>query len=576
MRTKRHDVDFCVVGGGMAGLIAAVAAARRGVKTLLMHDRPVLGGNASSEIRMFIGGASSENADYRETGILEEILLENRYRNTYPNYSVWDSVLYGLAMEQPNLITLLNCSCRRLEMDGMRIRRVEGWQLTTEIEHVVDARYFADCSGDGILAPLSEAEFRIGRESRREFDESIEPEEADDKRMGMSCLIQAREYSEPKTFIPPAWARIIDEEPTYRNHDLDRPQNFWYLELGGTRDTIHDTEEIRHELLKLAFGMWDHIKNRGDHHADNWALDWVGFLPGKRESRRYVGDHILTQNDIAAGGVFPDVVGFGGWTMDDHTPDGFDTSEKPNDFHPAPCPYGIPYRCLYSRNVENLFFAGRDISCTHAAMSSTRVMATCSVLGQAVGTAASLAVANDLTPRGVYENEIERLRRELMEEDCFLPGTKRVVDPDCLRADLTSSNDLSPEPLRDGIDRTIGDESHCWNGRMGDSITLRFAQVKRLDDARIVFDSWRERSCRNMRALQPLEQEEFHPPAGLVKSFHLEIDDGSGNWREIHRETNNYQRLVRFPVAAEAVAARLTLDDAWGEENVKVFAFEVR
>lgn len=195
MRSERHAFDFCVVGGGMAGLIAALAAARRGAKVALVQDRPVLGGNASSEIRMHICGA--RGPDNRETGILEELLLENHYRNPQTSYSIWDSVLYGAAQYQPGLALFLNASVRACAMDGPRIRSVEAWQLTTETTHTIEAGLFADCSGDGILAPLSGADFRIGREARSEYGESIAPVESDRKTMGMSCLIQAREYPRP-------------------------------------------------------------------------------------------------------------------------------------------------------------------------------------------------------------------------------------------------------------------------------------------------------------------------------------------------------------------------------------------
>jgi hypothetical protein len=178
------------------------------------------------------------------------------------------------------------------------------------------------------------------------------------------------------------------------------------MELGGNRDSIRDTEILRDELIKISFGTWDFIKNSGHFESENLELEWVGFLPGKRESRRYVGDHILNQNDVENEGRFEDIVAYGGWTMDDHHPDGFRYKGQPTIFHPAPSPYGIPYRSLYSKNISNLFFAGRNISATHAALSSTRVMATCAIMGQAVGTAAAIAVRDDLSPRGVYEERL--------------------------------------------------------------------------------------------------------------------------------------------------------------------------
>ncbi|MEK7766629.1 MAG: FAD-dependent oxidoreductase, partial [bacterium] len=432
MREAAHRADFCVVGGGMAGLIAALAAARRGARVVLAHDRPVLGGNASSEVRMEISGAHGSNR--RETGILEELILENFRRNAEPSWSIWDSVLYGAAQYQPGLTLLLNCSVNAVTMDGARIRSVRGWQTTTETWHTVEAALFADCSGDALLAALAGAEFRVGREARAEHGESIAPVVGDAKTMGMTCLLQARETDRPQPFVPPAWANVYETDAALngREHDV-AGTNWWWMEVGGDKDSIHDAETCREERLRIAFGVWDHVKNRGDHGAANWVLDWVGFLPGKRESRRIVGDHVLTQLDVEAGGRFDDLVAYGGWTMDDHFPEGFHHRGEGTIFHPAPSPFGIPYRSLYSRNIGNLFCAGRNISATHAAMSATRVMGTCSLLGQAAGTAAALAVRDGVGPREVRDGRLAELQAALMEADVWLPWRRRPV------AELTAS-----------------------------------------------------------------------------------------------------------------------------------------
>ncbi len=208
MRKLSHKFDFCVVGGGMAGLCAAIAAARKGSRVALMQDRPVFGGNASSEIRMHVCGADRSNQipNMRETGILEEVRLENLRRNPQRSFSIWDTILYEKVLFEPNLEAFLNCSCLNAEMDGDRIRSITGWQLTTETYHRIEAEVFADCSGDGILAPLTGAAFRIGREARSEYGESLAPEKADRKTMGMTCLFEARDTGEPQPFEPPSWA----------------------------------------------------------------------------------------------------------------------------------------------------------------------------------------------------------------------------------------------------------------------------------------------------------------------------------------------------------------------------------
>lgn len=575
MRTIEHQVDFCVVGGGLAGMCAAIAAARRGLKVALMHDRPVPGGNASSEIRMWVCGAHGENN--LETGIIEEIQLENLYRNNNPNYSVWDSILYEKLRFEPNITLLLNCSCNSAEMEGSRVKSVRGWQLTSETWHCVTAKFFADCSGDSILVPLTGAEFRYGREASAEFGESIEPETADDKTMGMSCLIQARETDSPKDFVPPSWAhkyRTCDRFP-YRHHKLEGLQNFWWLEIGGLRDTVHDCEEIRDELLKIAFGVWDHIKNHCEHReaSRNWVLDWMGFLPGKRESRRYVGDHIITQNDVRSEGRFDDIIAYGGWSMDDHHPEGFEYPGKPTIFHEAPSPYGIPYRALYSRNIDNLFCAGRNISATHAAMSSTRVMSTCAILGEAAGVAAAIAVDHGTDPRGVGQRHIGELQDALQWNDCMIPWRKRKL------SGLTSSATLkascgNPEALRNGWDRPVLEDSNAWECVSGSEVEYAWNQTVKVQDVRLIFDSDLNRNIKNMPSYYRLEALKYGPPESLVKAFAVECRGTSGEWELVYETENNYQRRVCVKVGKDITALRLRIISSHGADRIRVFAMD--
>jgi len=593
MKNILHKTEFCVVGGGLAGMCTAIAAARHGVKTVLMHDRPMLGGNASSEIRMWVCGAQGLNR--RETGIIEEIQLENNYRNPLSNFSIWDSILYEKVRFEPNITLLLNCTCNDIEMDGSRIHAVKGWQLTTETWHRVEADFFADCSGDSILAPLSGAEFRIGREAREEFGEDIAPEVSDKKTMGMSCEINVREYNSPQPFIPPAWANSYpsDDDLPNREHDI-RANNFWWAELGGEDDPIHDTEKIRDELLKIIFGVWDHVKNHGDHVADNLVLEWVGFLPGKRESRRYIGDYVMTQNDVSAEGRFRDIVTYGGWPMDDHHPAGFNHQGDPTTFHSAPSPFGIPYRSLYSVNIDNLFFAGRNISVTHAAMSSTRVMATCATVGQAVGTAASLAVHNSLTPRGVYEQKTDELKDMLMDDDCWIPWNTRTIPPLSLSAGISASEG-DPEIVRNGIDRPYDNNVNCMALHADGWIEYSFEEPVKISEVRFVFDSDLNRGIRKnrdpkvvkdtdpaavtvkeMKCYFALDQEKLKVPESLVKSFRIEVVDDRGDQRTVYRKTSNYHRLVRIPMEVEALKVRVVIEETWGAEKAGIFAFDVR
>jgi hypothetical protein len=562
----------------MAGLCAALAAARHGATTVLMHDRPVLGGNASSECRVHVCGADRHNGipNLRETGILEEIRLENLYRNPNRVYSIWDTVLYEKAKLQENLTLLLNCSCREAAVEGERVRSVSGWQLTTETTHAVEAGLFVDCSGDGVLAPLTGAEHRIGREARSEYGESHAPERADSKTMGMTCLFAAREYEEPQPFTPPDWAYTFErcEDLPYGpgRHDW-WGTGYWWVELGGEHDSIHDTEALRDELLRIVYGVWDHIKNRGDHGAERWALDWVQFLPAKRESRRFLGDHVLTQTDIEAEGRFEDTAAYGGWAMDDHHPAGFwavRSSAPATTFHKTPSPYGIPYRCLYSRNVANLLFAGRNASCTHMAMSSTRVMGTCAAMGQAAGTAAALAASLGVDPRGVTDHMGE-LQQRLLRDDAYLPWVEQEFSALTTEAKLTASSG-DPEPVRDGVNRPVGEAMHRWPCGKGDWLAYEFPEPRHVDAATVVLDSALHKNIQ-MSHHQPDDQLTA-PPAELPRRFRIEGRRGE-TWTPLVEVTANRRRLVRLPVGQRLDAVRFVLEETWGGAPSHLYAFYV-
>ena len=575
-----HEVDFCVVGGGMAGLCAAIAAARHGATVVLMHDRPVPGGNASSECRVHICGADRHNQikNMRETGILEEIRMGNLIRNPNRNFSIWDTLLYEKIISEPNIIPLLNCSCLNAEMDGDAIRSVTGWQLTTQTYHTVCARIFADCSGDAVLAPLTGADHRIGREARDEYGESIAPLAADSRTMGMTCLFQSREYDAPQSFeAPPCAYRFesCDELPYGSRGHRWWEMGYWWVELGGDQDSIHDAERIRDELLEIAFGVWDHIKNRcpNRQEAQNWALEWIQFLPAKRESRRYLGAHILTQNDIEAEGKFEDVVAYGGWSMDDHHPAGFGAvrvGAPATMFHPAPSPYGIPYRCLYSRNIDNLMFAGRDASCTHAAMSSTRVMGTGCSMGQAVGTGAALAVAKGIRPSGIT-SYISELQQALLQDDVYLPGVSQAFSEVTRNARLEASRD-NPEPVRDGINRPVADDEHAWTCQRGDWIAYRFDKTVRIRRATVILDSALDRNV--ALSYHQKDDQLTSPPEVMPRAFRIEglIDS---EWQEVARVDQNHQRLRPFTVDREFDGIRFVLEETWGAEETRLYAFYV-
>lgn len=561
MKNVVYNTDLCVIGGGLSGLCTALAAARHGIKTVLVHDRAVLGGNASEEIRMHVCGARGK--DNRETGILEEILMDNYYCNKGLKYSVWSSVLYGKAIAEPNLTLLLDSSCMDAAMDGDRIVSIKAWQSNAETYHTVNAKYFADCSGDSILSTLTGAEFMYGREAKSDFGETIPPDTADKKTMGMSCLFQIRETDKKVDFVPPEWAYkyTSDDQLPYKDHDLN--SNFWWIEIGGMDDCIHDTSKCRDELLKICFGVWDHIKNYGDHGADNWELEWIGFLPGKRESRRYVGKYIVTQNDVEAGGNFADTVAYAGWTMDDHFPEGFYyTAGHPTIYHPAPSPWGLPLRSMISENIQNLVFAGRNISVTHAALSSTRVMATCAMLGQALGTAVAMAVEDSCAVENV---SIQKLQQTLMHDDCYIPGASRNVAP------LGYCEKCSSDIVRNGIDR--GDDN-LWIGNKGDFVEYEFEYGRKINEIRLVFDSDLNRDYNNMPYRFALNEKRYVLPKTLIKEYRVEIEDMNGKTHCIDVK-DNHRRLVVHNVDYTARRVRFVPSATHGCDEFRLFDFEI-
>jgi hypothetical protein len=416
MKTLTESYDIVVCGGGLAGTCAAIAAARHGAKVCLVQDRPVLGGNSSSEIRVTPHGAANFHAYARETGIISEALIEERsqnhqevFENGWTN-SVWDTVLYDIAIRTPGLTLRVNTTVEGVIMaDGStgvnvppdvqngyahrpacntssRIAAVTARVANAETLLRLEAAEFIDCTGDASLADWAGCEWRMGTESRAEFNEPHAPAEASTKTMGNSIHFRARDMGKPIPFKAPDWA-VKHENPDFfykQGRGLyDMRGGYWWIEIGMPWDTIYDAETIRHELTRHTLGIWDWIKNRDPKTkaaSANYALDWIGQVPGKRESRRVIGQYFLTEHSIAKCEVFPDEIAFGGWFIDLHTPGGLlaPTAEpasaegyNPNSEYAEKSyvgPYGIPLRCLHSKDIENLSMAGRNVSATHAAL----------------------------------------------------------------------------------------------------------------------------------------------------------------------------------------------------------------
>ncbi|PSK88061.1 FAD dependent oxidoreductase [Murinocardiopsis flavida] len=476
MRRESAEFDVVVTGGGLAGVAAAIAAARLGASVALVHNRPVLGGNSSSEVRVWVCGATAAGAQRyaRETGIVGELYLENQYRNPEGNPVFWDMVVLDAVRAEPGIALYLNTDVREVEAEGPEdarvIRSVTGWTMASERETRFVAPLFLDCTGDGLVGHLAGARYRVGREARAEHGESWAPEEADELLLGSTILFYTKDLGHPVRYVPPDIAADITATGIPERRVIKAGANgaaYWWIEWGGELDTVHDNERIRDELWSVIYGIWDYIKNSGRFpDAANLTLEWVGSVPGKREYRRFVGDHVLTQSDIVGQRAFDDRIGYGGWSIDLHPPGGMYAAEGGAAQYYPDGVYHVPFRSLYSANTANLLFAGRDISATHIAFGSTRVMATCAVMGEAAGTAAALCARGGTVPRALASSGIAALQRTLLRQDAAVIGL-RYDDPADLaqRAEVGASSTLTAlavEPGADGPDGPDGPATSPW------------------------------------------------------------------------------------------------------------------
>ncbi|QHI68379.1 FAD-dependent oxidoreductase [Tichowtungia aerotolerans] len=435
LKTEILRTDLCVAGGGLAGVCAAITAARAGIRVVLVQDRPVLGGNASSEVRLWTLGATSHmgnnNRWAREGGLINELLTENLYRNPEGNALLFDALLFEKATAESNLTLLLNTAVFDASKSADdRIESVKAFNSQNSTHYEIFAPLFLDASGDGILGFLSGAAFRIGQEARDEFGELYAPENPSSDLLGHTVYFTSKDTGQPVKFIPPANALDMDEVRKirrYRGFDsTSQACNFWWLEYGGHLDTVHQSEDIKQELWRVVYGVWNYIKNSGKFpDAETMTLEWVGTVPGKRESRRFEGETMMIQQDIIEQREHPDAVSFGGWAIDHHPVGGLYSKDSGCTQWHSKGVFQIPYRALYSRNIENLFLGGRLISASHIAFGSTRVMATCAHTGQATGIAAAQCIRDGLNPRDLLEPaRMEALQQELLREGQYIPGKK--------------------------------------------------------------------------------------------------------------------------------------------------------
>lgn len=409
------DFDFVVVGGGIAGICASVAAARKGLKVALIQDRPLVGGNNSSEIRVQLGGKINL-PPFSAIGNLVKELNPEFSQNARPAERYKDWLKMDMVKNEPNLTLFLNTHVNGIEMNGQHIQSVVAQNVITGEKLKFVAPVFADCSGDGALGYLAGADYRYGRESRRETEETLAPKKADELTMGTSVMWYSVKRKGSFSFPETPWAVQFNEAACQKVIRGD-----WNWELGLGRNQLAESEFIRDYGFRVIYGNWSYLKNnsRFKEEYKSRRLEWVSYVGGKRETRRLMGDIVLNQQDIENNRSFPDACVTTTWTIDLHYPknmkglkeDSFRTTARKKKIQP----YSIPYRCLYSRNIDNLMMAGRNISVTHVALGTVRVMKTTGMMGEVIGIAASLCKKKNIKPREVYTDQLDNFT-ELLKE----------------------------------------------------------------------------------------------------------------------------------------------------------------
>ena len=583
--------DVIVVGAGPGGCPAAIAAARHGVRVALIGDRPVLGGNSSDEIGVQMCGAAVDKQAARETGIVEEAnCLRARYRSP-----AMSDAFARLVSAETNLMLFLNERMTEVETKDGQVAAVICRNMMTGLRSRYEAKVFVDATGDAWLGYYAGAEYREGREGKDEHCEKYAPNHPDT--LTMSGLLQepsvgvsywAEKTNGPVAYQAPEWGSVL---PRGFKRVLYSIFGTWWLEHPAWIDDCANPEEARDELIRISFGFWEWMKNKSQRagEARNYRLREIPIFAGRRETRRLVGDYVLTSTDLIDGRDFPDAVAYGGWDLDLHDPlgmRGIDTNG--HRFEDVFLPfYSIPYRSLYSRNVANLMMAGRDISVTHLALGSTRVQQTCAVIGQAVGPAAAMCIEYGVSPREIGQRHVQELQQRLLKDDAWIPGRRNTDPADLARSSSVSASssatetrrfmhgkvvtyvDVAPENVIDGVSRPVGRKAHAWVSAPGAPlpqwIRLDFPKPVMAHEIRLTFDTDLEFNAWRMRT------------AGeLVRDYVVEGTADGRTWFALAEEHDNFmrQRIHRFD-AVRLLAVRLTVRKTYGLDEANVFEIRV-
>jgi hypothetical protein len=589
--------DFIVVGAGAAGCNAAIAAARGGAKVALIQDRPMVGGNNSSEMGVPISGGSSSGKG-RETGLNEEIGRISAY-----NYETkWASGAEHVLAAEPNITVFLNSHVFKAETDAnQRITAVTAFDMIDGHHTRYTGDYFADCTGDGWLGYYAGAEYMLGRETKEMFGEEHAKDEADNITMSGSLMqnailgYQAIDMGEPIQFDAPEWVYDLRENgDSYMKRP--KPENGiragnWWHENYGEMDDLWDPEWARDDLILVSMSYYNWIKNHSPlaEKAANYQLTYIPITNAKRETRRLVGDHVLVEQEVVNREVFPDRVGYFVWMLDIHHPRGIFSNEGPFDFDVKISPASIPFRILYSKDIPNMLMAGRNISVTHVTLGTARVQGTTGMMGQIIGTAAAMCVKKKITPRAIYQSHVPELQQQLMKDDITILHLGNEDPGDFARtASVTASSSMSandgPENAINGIVRPLDDNMEMWIGKVPNNmwisdpdqslpqwLELDLGEAKSFNSIYLTFDT----NLNNKRYRSWKFTPDERMPPECARDYRVQFHDGS-DWLTVVEAKDNYQRRrIHTFDEVESSKLRVLVDKTNGDPSARIYEVRV-
>ncbi len=589
MEKIQLDCDVLVAGGGLAGVCAAIASARNGAKTVLVQDRSRLGGNSSSEIKMHPLGIWSHKVGWREAGILEELKLENSVKNPQLAWEMWDLVLYDKCVSEKNLTLILDTAVYAAETEGGKIKSVLARSDHSLKIYKINAREFIDCTGDARLAMEAGATLMSGREGSKKYGEELADIYELGKHLCASIIFTSKDCGKPTPFVPPSWAKKITKEDLKFRDPQKRGFSMGYVFIahGGMADTLRDTEVLRLELLSIVLGLWDYIKNVAKYpEAENLALDTVGMIPAKRDTYRILGERVFTTHDISGKWrEMDDQIACAGWSFEDQTSKGFyaERHKKPAIFAGKVDYYNIPFGSLVAKDFSNLMMAGRDISCSHMAFTSTRIMNTCATSGQVAGTAAALCCAENVSPKEILRSreKFAAFQQKILRDGVIIAGVKNSDPLDLARSAKITASSCSggskPENVISGlIYDAAGKCDNRWTAPIGEKpvLKLEWEEPKKISKIILNFDT-------GARLLTITRKDEFVKQLFLgaqpecLRDYRVAAVLADGSEKVLADVSGNYQKRVELDFeSVEAKAVKLECLATNGSDSASVF--EVR